>query len=275
MPQMLIDHVQRHVVRTFGWLAAILLSGMALAVQPNAAPEISGDDRQQSQRRLADSTEFRITVAGTRTSSDLVTLEELLHIVPEKAMGEVQKAERARAENRTEEAIAHFNRALLIDPDFAAARNNLATILLPTNPELAVSQLEEAIKIDPRNPLLFLNLTLGYAMLHRLDIAERAARRAVGLDRTGGYARFLLGVVLVDQKQFTDEALKCLEQAPHFPVAHLLAARVLLMQNNLDRAKSEIQMYMSTGDQDNRAIATSWLDLIDQEGPKSALLLPQ
>jgi len=116
---MLLHHFQDYVMRDFGWFTALLPAGTALALQPNAAPDISGKDQKQSLRQLADSADVRITMSGPRASSNFVTVEEVQHIVP----------------------------------------------------------------------------------------------TAVGLDRTDGYARLLLGVVLVNERKFTEEALRCLTQA--------------------------------------------------------------
>ncbi len=273
---MLPGHLQGCVMRNFGWLAAILLAGTALAVQPNAAPGMSGKDQKQSLRQVADSADVRITVLEPRASSSLVTVEELQHTVPAKARGEAEKAEESRLEHRTEDAIVHFNRAILIDPEFAAARNNLAALLMPTDPALAAAHLQEAVKMDPRNPMVLINLTLSYVLLHNWEAAEQAARLAVGLDRTDGYARLLLGIVLVDERKFTDEALRCFTQArAEHPLAHLLAGRVLMVQGDSEGAKSELQQYLASGDQKNRAVATLWLDFMNQNDQTLAKVLPQ
>ena len=42
----------------------------------------------------------------------------------------MEKAESARLKNRTDDAISHYNQAISIDPEFVAARNNLAVAYL-------------------------------------------------------------------------------------------------------------------------------------------------
>lgn len=259
MSKILLYQGQRCSANRLTWVATIVLTGSALCGQSSA-----------------DSIDFRMALREPtpRASSNIVTIQELRHVVPEKARIEMEKAEKARVKHRTEEAIAHFHQAALIDPELAAARNNFAALSMATNPALAVDELQEAVTIDPHNPLMLTNLTLGYVMLRKLDAAERAARLAVGVDRTSEYARLLLGVVLVDQQKFTEEALECLKQASEYPLAHILAARVLVMQGSLQKARSEIQMYLSSGDRDNRALATRWLDQINRNEQMSAAVLP-
>jgi tetratricopeptide (TPR) repeat protein len=175
-----------------------------------------------------------------------------------------------------DEAIVHFKQAILIDPKFVAARNNLAAIYLrAANPEPAIAQLEEAVKIDPHHPILFKNLTVGYIMIHNFEAAERVARVTLGLDRTGSRAPMLLGFVLVNRQKFNEEALQCFERAhDEYPLAHLLAGRVLIAQGNSEKAKSEIQTYLSSGEQTFRVTATNWLDVINQSEQRSAAVLP-
>ncbi len=195
-----------------------------------------------------------------------VTLQELQHVVPTKARKAMEKAEAARLKNRTDEAIKHYSQAVSIDPEFVSARNNLAAIYLMTQrPEPAIAQLEAAIKTDPIRPVLFTNLAMGYGLIQQYGAAERAARVAAGLDRTGALAHLLLGLALISQRKVNAETLQCFERAQTYPVAHFYAAGVLMAQGQLKPAKAEIQVYLNgAGDQDLRAVATHWLGLIDQ-----------
>jgi len=284
MSQLLLDLSQRQIVHRITWLAAVLLAWSALFGQTNTSSGPRGWDHRQPAYPFPEWNDIPVTSREPQqphadsnvASSNTVTVQALHHKVPKKARKEMEKAERARAKNRTDEAIVHFKLAISIDPELVAARNNLAVLhLMATQPEPAIEQLEEAVKIDPKNPTLFRNLTVGYSMIHNFEAAERAARLRVSLDRTGdGHARLLLGFVLIKQRKFTEEALQCFERArDEYPLAHLLAAPVLIAQGNSERAKSEIHSYLSTGEQDFRATATRWLDLIDQGQQKRASVL--
>jgi tetratricopeptide (TPR) repeat protein len=219
--------------------------------------------------------QVRVTSTMPYVGSHIVTVQELRHVVPKKAQREMEKAEKAHLQERKDEAREHLNRAISIDPEFVAARNNLAAIYLTEgNGEAAVAQLEEAVKIDPRNPAIFTNLTLGYTMTHKLDAAERAARERLTLDGTSVRAHLFLGLVLVEKQRFTDEALQCLERArEEFPLAHLLAGRVFIGRGNSEKARAEIQTYLSMErDEGNRALAIGWLDRIENERKRAAAL---
>jgi tetratricopeptide (TPR) repeat protein len=219
--------------------------------------------------------QMRVTSTTPYVGSNTVTVHELRHAVPKKAQKEMEKAEKAHLQERKDEARDHLNRAIVFDPEFVAARNNLAALYLTEgNGEAAVEQLEEAVKIDPRNPVIFANLTLGYTMSHKLDAAELAARETLLLDRTSVRAHLFLGLVLVEKQRFTDEALQCLERArEEFPLAHLLAGRVLLGRGNSEKARAEIQTYLSMEREEaNRALAIGWLDRIESETKRATAL---
>ena len=197
----------------------------------------------------------------------MVTFQELQHVVPRKARKEMEKAETARLRNHQDDAVRHYQQAISLDPELVAARNNLAVVYLTTaRGEPAITQLEAAIKIDPKNARLFTNLALGYAMIHNYDAEERADRMAAGLNREDALPRLVLGLALVAQQKFTDEALQCFEQASEqYTAAHLFAAKLLMAGGQLIWAKSEIQIYLSRAeDPRNRALASRWLARIDQ-----------
>jgi tetratricopeptide (TPR) repeat protein len=238
------------------------------AVMLFAASALAGDENQL-ERSKSD-----IVVEGmSHPPQSVVTVQELSHHVPVKARKEMEKAEKARAGKLADEAITHYKQVILIDPEYVAARNNLAVIYLSrSNAKLALEQLEEAIKIDPRNPALFTNLTIAYHALHQLHDAERTARMAIDLDRAGTEPPMLLGMVLAEQRKFTEEALRCFRwSVANYPVAHLFAANILMTQGNLRDAKSEIESYLASSQQENREMAVKWLaEVTTQEAQSSA-----
>ena len=65
--------------------------------------------------------------------------------------------------------------------------------------------MEEAIRIDPHQPALYTNLSLGYLLLRDFGTAERVARMSVDLDRTSVHARLILVLVLSHGKSSLTE----------------------------------------------------------------------
>jgi tetratricopeptide (TPR) repeat protein len=255
----------------FRLLAAVILTGFALFGQLNETRDLASWNRSQDVWSMPPESSSQ-SPHYPHSGSNIVSIRGLSHKVPGKARKEMEKAEKALLNDQRDTAISHYNQAILIDPEFVAARNNLAVeYFYASNTERGIEQLEQAVKIDPHNQKLFSNLALGNIMIRRFDDAERAARMALNLDRTDARARMLLGVALVDQHKFTEEALRCFERTFDFdPTAHLLAGSVLFAQGDLERAKSEIRTYLASGEQDDREVAARWLHSLDQQQPKSA-----
>lgn len=195
-----------------------------------------------------------------------VSIQQLSHVVPGKALKAFQKAEKARLAGHNSEAAELYQAALVIDPEYVSALNNMAMVrMMEDKLEPALKALTEAIKLDPHNPLLLRNLAMGYELARQFEAAERAARQSIDLDRTDLPARMLLGLALAEQQKFTEEALRCFERAfDRFAFAHLMAGGILLGQGELEKARAEIQTYVASGERDNRDLAMKWLDWIER-----------
>ena len=227
---------------TASWITGALIICQSLCAQTGIPP----------------TREYREDTATT------VTLQELRHVVPREARAEMEEAYRAGLKHQVEQELEHLKKAVLIDPEYIAARNNLAVCLMPIEPASAIAQWEQAIKVNPHKGLLYNNLAVGYAVIHNLVAAERAARMAMELDRTSNGARALLGIVLYEEHKYTAEASTLLERASdEYSNAHVFAARVLIEQGDFQKARTHVQAYLSSGEMGHRKDASEMLDFID------------
>ncbi len=199
-------------------------------------------------------------------SGPTTSIQELQHSVPAKAARESAKGEKARDRRDYQQAVEHFERAIQLDPEFVAARNNLAGLYLVNNqPALAIEQLEAAVAVDPHRCEPYSNLALGYLMVGRMEAAERAARRTLDLDRGGSQSRMLLGLVLVVRGKLTPEALDLLERVePEFVQAHLLAAHILASRGDYKQASAKVRAFLASGETEGRDLAQHWLRTIEE-----------
>lgn len=193
-----------------------------------------------------------------------VSVKQLLHQPPGKAASEYDKGEKARIEGRVEEAIAHFNKAIKLDPEFVGARNNAAALyMVHGQPAAAIDVLEPATKMDPHNPLPFSNLAVAYMMTKRLDAAEHAARQTLRIDNSNLRSKMILGLALVMQQKGSNEALVALRGAEDdYPQAHLLQARIFAGRGSVTQAIGKVEAYLATGDASGRELAESWLRVL-------------
>lgn len=211
---------------------------------------------------------FNTSPQAPRTSG-VVTLHELEHRVPGNAVREFERALKAQSKGEHENAVEHFKKAIEIDPEFCAARNDLgASYLRLRRVELAIDQFNKAIAVDPHLAMPYSNLAVAYFMQDKPADAERAARREVDLDRGGTRGRLMLGLSLVLQRKFTREAEQSLGKALHdFPQASLLLARVLAARGEIECARVELQRYLATGDRSAVEIANQWMRQFNSAAP--------
>jgi Flp pilus assembly protein TadD len=199
-----------------------------------------------------------------------VSIHELKHQVPRKAVKEYEKALKSNGAGRWEEAVGHFRNAIDIDPEFVEAHNDLAATYLRTGKaDPAIPHLEKALQLDPQSSMAYSNLTVAYLLLKQPDHAEDAARRMIEIDRVSNRARFILALTLVMGNKFTDETAALLEKSEaDFPQATLLLGRTLAAKGDLAGAAARVRKYLSFGEPSGRELATEWLTTLEKSAAR-------
>jgi len=109
----------------------------------------------------------------------------------------------------------------------------------------AQAAFEKTIKIDPRYWSGYFNLAIVYMAGGHCADAERAARHAMDLNRAGAGSRVVVGMSLVLQDKFTDEAIGLLESTrEEYPQSHLFLARAFAGKGKKDMALTEVQQFL-------------------------------
>lgn len=156
---------------------------------------------------------------GEGSKPGTVSVAELKEKVPDKARKEFEKATVAGSQGRTDEAIAHLQKAISIFPSFIRAHNDLGTYFLSQG---------------------------------KLDKAEEAFRKAIALDSSAFNPLLNLGIVLVHKQAFaeaSDQLTKALSLEPNSSAAHLYAGLAFMGTNNLDAAEKDLKSAYSLGGQ--------------------------
>jgi tetratricopeptide (TPR) repeat protein len=200
--------------------------------------------------------------------SGVVTLHELSHQVPAKARKEYEKASNAMAKGDLTGAIGYFKEAVGVDPEFSSAINALGTLYLHKGYIApAIEEFAKAITVDPHAPAPYYNLAIAYLRQGRYSDGERAARRVVDLDRVGSHGPLVLGISLVLQKKFTAEAEENLRRAvSDFAPASLWLAMVRFERGNIADARSQLEIYLRTGEKSGAAIAKGLMQQFELVG---------
>jgi tetratricopeptide (TPR) repeat protein len=138
---------------------------------------------------------------------------------------------------RFDDATAHYQRALALDPQLADAHNNLGNIKMEQGDlTAAVACYDRCLAIDPNTVLAHDNLGLALLRQGKLDEAAASHRRALALDPRGAVSHYNLGNVLLSQEA-VEAALVCYQNAvalrPDFAAAHLNLGNALRLTGDL------------------------------------------
>jgi tetratricopeptide (TPR) repeat protein len=129
------------------------------------------------------------------------------------------------------EAVAHFEAAARLDPDFVDAHAWAGLVHVEARqPSLALPYYQQAVRLEPANAALLSNLASVLIVVNRPAEAEPAARRAVQLAPSSVEAHFMLGLALFARGQATEETVAHLTiAADKYPRAREMLATIQLI----------------------------------------------
>ena len=177
-----------------------------------------------------------------------------------KALAEFHKAEDAIQHQDWAKAIERYQKALAIDPKFAAAYNNLGYAYARIGDGAHQREaLDHAIELNRHavEPLM----NRGLLALQEKDkaTAENLLDQAIRLDPQNAEALILLTRAQLMNAHY-DEALvtvRQLDAAPHakYPVIHYLAARAFEAERKIAQAAAQLRQFLQEEPQGARADA--------------------
>ena len=143
-------------------------------------------------------------------------------------------------EGRTQDAIGQYEEALRLNPNDPLVPVNLATALLRAGRfEESIGYFEQALRIDPDEAQTHYSLGVAWVKLGRPGQAAGPLRQAVRIDPDHAEAHLILGNVLFDQGK-APEAIGHWEQAlrikPAFAEAHYNLANALLRTGRFEES---------------------------------------
>jgi len=143
-------------------------------------------------------------------------------------------------QGRAPEAIAQYEQALQLDPDYATAHNNLGSALMAQGQvQDAIRHWEQALQIKPDVPVAHYNLGIALVRLGRPQEAVQHYEQALRIEPNYAAAQNSLGTALA-QLGKVQEAAEHWEQAlrikPDFAEAHSNLGVVLMRQDKLQEA---------------------------------------
>jgi Tfp pilus assembly protein PilF len=177
-----------------------------------------------------------------------------------KALREFDKGNKSKQKGDLQSAIAHYKKAVEIDPQFYPGLNNLgAAYELEKDHGRAEETLRKSIAIDPRDGEGYLNL--GHVFYEEGRYPEALVQLQEGLKRSSNSAigHFFLGSTYFKLGDLgrAESSLKraCLLDAHGMPKAQLQLANVYLQARNLVAASQELESYLRANPSDPQAPA--------------------
>ena len=167
---------------------------------------------------------------------------------PKKAVKEFERGVNAEHKGERDEAIAHYEGALKIAPDYYPAHNNLGGLYLgKADFKAAEAEFRETVRLDQNDAQAYFNL--GNVLMQTGRYSESEEALAAGLQRRpdSAIAHFLQGCVFARTGKFV-EAEKSLRQAlqldPSMAQAHLQLVNLYLKQNRKEDAIHQLQNFL-------------------------------
>jgi cytochrome c-type biogenesis protein CcmH/NrfG len=192
---------------------------------------------------------------------DVVDVKTMMKAYPKKAVEEYEKALEENKKGATEKAIAHFEQALKIAPEFYHALNNLgvAYVRMQRYSE-GEAAYRKAKQLNPKAEQPLLNLAILYINQsddHKsegrqvygkyLDDAMDCLDEAIKLNPRSAVAHFFLGTAYY-KSDFYDEAEKSLklshELDPSFGKSRIMLVNVYTKQKRLKDALEQVDAFI-------------------------------
>ena len=168
--------------------------------------------------------------------------------VPAAAQEHFAKGSLALNDKKPEDAVPHFERALLIYPEFFEAQYLLGTTHMKLRDwARAESTLNRALEIKSDSPAVILSLGEVYWRQKRYADAEQKLREGLKRDEKAWQGHFTLGRLYWEMGQVAKAGPPIgmtLQLKPDLAEAHVYAGNILLRVNQPERALMEYREYL-------------------------------
>jgi len=186
---------------------------------------------------------------GVGSNPYMVDLAEYTRRFPKKTVKEFQKGADADAKSKRDEAIAHYEKAINLPPDFYPAHNNLGSAELSrANFAAARHEFEQVVKLNQSDAAAYFNLSNVCMLTNQLADARRFLEEGLRRQPESGFGKFLLGSLELREGN-TKEAESALHQAiqlsPTMSQARLQLVNLYLKENRKQDAIAMLRDFLN------------------------------
>ena len=168
--------------------------------------------------------------------------------VPVEARSHVEKGRAAIDENKSDEAILHFKKAVEIFPDFYDAHMSLAQLYIDGSQwDKAEASLRQALKILPKSVAAMVSLGEVYRRQKKYSEGEKVLEEALKINNDSWQGNFTLGRIHWELKDIVKAGkyvARTIELQPNVAEAHLLAGNIFMRAGLPANALIEYEEYM-------------------------------
>src|SRR5688572_4188200 len=175
-----------------------------------------------------------------KTDEAIAHYHKALELDPNYGEGHYNLANALLRLGRTEEAVAHYEKALEIYPKNISARYNLASVLVQSGrADEGIAHYRKALGLNPKNAAAHNNLGATLLRLGRVEEAAAHFRQALTLDPSNGQANHNLANTLVQKGQLEEAVThykRALQSNPRDAATHDRLSKVLRQLGRVDEA---------------------------------------
>ena len=186
--------------------------------------------------------------------------------VPNNARDEFNKGEKSLTDDKIDESIAHFKKAIQLYASFPQAYTMLGTAYLQQNNlRDAEAAFETAIQLDPKSAEANIKLGAAFNQMKNYPEAEKALKQGLDINPDATAAHYELAKTYWAMGRWQDaepHATKALAALPNMAPAHVLMGNILLKKKDAPGALHEFQEYLRLDP--NGSMAPAVRDIIDK-----------
>jgi tetratricopeptide (TPR) repeat protein len=202
--------------------------------------------------------------------SGRISVAELQHPLSRKGKRLMLQAQKHLEEHKTTEALADLGKALQEPSAVPYAHSMLgATYLWLGRVSEAIPELQQAVQMLP-TATNYSNLGYAHCIVGDRAEGERELQRALELDSASARTHYLIGVLLLDNKDRNHEACAQLERAESALRSAHMALAVCYVRAGQDAAVDrQIKEYAGAADDTGIAFWTHWAYLVASQAKPS------
>jgi len=189
--------------------------------------------------------------AATRTGGNnpnLIDLGDYNKRFPKKAVKEYEKGLDAERQGRREEALAHYQSALKMAPDYYPAHNNLGSDYLSRSDFAgARKEFQEVVRLNQSDAAGYFNLSNVCMMMGNLEDAKRYLDEGMRREPDSALGHFLLGSLEMKTGNLpeAESVLKrTVELSPGMPQARLQLVNLYLHEGKKSEAATQLHDFV-------------------------------